>query len=352
MRPLVPEDLHRHGNRARDAAVASLVRAAIATGLGALDKTTRPAEFARRHWGDDRNVDLVLRAAVSPTSIAGTPVLAQVAAAFLDVLVPASAGADLLARGVQLNFAGAAQIRVPAITVPATDFVGEGIPIPVVTAQTSGGPTLEPHKLAVITTLTGEMMRSTNAETLVRQVLIESTGPALDKVLFGTVATGTDRPAGLLNGIAALTPAPAGEKAQALVDDLAALATAVAPVAGNGEIVLVASPDAAVALRLRLPTSVTWPVLTSASLPAKTVIVIAANAIVSAIEGAPQIDASQEAEFVRDSTPQEIVTSGGTVGSSVGSLFQTDQVALRLRWPISWALRSASGLAHMANVNW
>lgn len=355
MRALVPEDLPRHAAAQRDQAVRTLVRAAIATGLSALDKSVRPAEHAnRRGWGDDRGLDLVLRAAVLPTSLSNTPALAQVAVAFLETLVPVSAGADLLTRGIGLNFAGAAQITVPNIARPVADFVGEAQPIPVVMAPTSAGPTLTPHKLAVITTLTGEIMRNPNVETLVRAVLVESTGPAVDKVLFSANAAAADRPAGLLNGIAALTPSTGGtgqSKSEVVVDDLQALASAVAPVAGNSQIVLVASPDAAVALRLRL-LSIDWPVLVSASLPARTVICVAANAIVSAVEGAPAIDANAEAELHRESVPGEIVDIGGVFARPVGSLFQTDQVALRLRWPLSWALRASNGLAWMSGVNW
>ena len=291
-RPLVPEDLDRNGHARRERAITWLVRACITTGLSALDRSVTASEHAHRLWGTDRNVDLVLRAAVTPTSVAGTPALAQVAAAFLDTLVPVSAGADLLQRGIGLNFAGAASINCPAITIPVADFVGEGQPIPVVTAPTSAGPTLVPHKLAVMTSLTGEMMRNPNAEDLVRQALIEATGPAIDKVLFGTTAAASDRPAGLRNGIAGLTPAAAGEKAQAIVDDLQALALALAlgPVAGNGNIVLVASPDPAVALRMRLPQTAEWSVLTSSQLAARTVIMVASNSIVSAVEGSPQIE--------------------------------------------------------------
>jgi hypothetical protein len=342
---LVPED--RNGG-----SIAPLIRAVIATALGTLDKTARPVEHARQRYGDDRTLELVLRAATSPATLAGTPALAHVVAAFLDALVPVSAGADLLRRGIGLNFNGAAQLVAPAISIPVADFVAELAPIPVVQSVTSGGPTLLPHKLAVITSLTGEMIRNTNAETLVRQVLIESTGPAVDKVLFSTAAAGTDRPAGLLNGIAALAPAAAGEKAQIIVDDLQTLALAVAPVAGNGNIVLIGSPDAAVALRLRLPQTVEWPVLSSSSLAARTVIMVAANAVVSAVEGTPQIEASQEASLHRDTAPADIVSSAGVVATPVGTLYQTDSVGLRLRWPISWARRDARGIAWLTAVNW
>jgi hypothetical protein len=334
-------------------ALSSLVRAAIATGLSKLDTTVRPTEYARKTW-DDRRVELILRAAVSPASLSNTPSLAQVSVAFLESLLPVSAGADLLARGIGLNFSGAAQISVPALSPPSpgADFLAEGAPIPVAVATSSAGPTLLPHKLAVITTLTREMMTNTNAETLIRQALIESTGPAVDKVLFSANAAGTDRPAGLLNGIAALTPSGPGEKAQALVDDLQQLATAVAPVAGNGDIVLIAAPAQAVAIRLRLPASVDWPVLTSASMAAGTVIAVAASSVVSAVEGAPQIDASNQTELVRDTAPTSIDDALTAPMQYVGSIYQTDQIALRLRWPISWALRTPAGLAWMQGVNW
>jgi Phage capsid family len=306
------------------------------------------------HDAVSRNADLILRAAVSPTALSTAGPLAQVSVAFLATLVPVSAGADLLSRGIGLNFSGKASINVPGIQVPTADFVAEGAPIPVVQETTSAGPTLTPHKIAVITTLTHEMMTNPNAETLIRQALIESSGPALDKQLFSATAAGTDRPAGLLNGIAALTPAAAGgqSKGEVLVDDVQQLATAVAPVAGNGDIVLVASPDAATALRLRLPVTVQWPVLVSSSLPARTVIAVAANAIVSAVEGAPMIDASGHTELVRDTVPTAIDDAMTAPMQYVGTMYQTDQVALRLRWLISWALRTPNGIAWMNNVNW
>jgi hypothetical protein len=173
----------------------------------------------------------------------------------------------------------------------------------------------------------------------------------IDKVIFSTAAAGAG-PAGLLNGIAALNPNNGTDKGQNLIDDMQQLATSVAPVAGNGDIVLVASPDAAVALRLRTYGTILWPVLTSGSLAAKIVIAAAANSIVSAVEGAPVIEASQDTEWVPDTVPQEIVTAAGTVATSIGSSFQKDAIVLRLRWLISWGLRTPTGIAWLQNVNW
>jgi hypothetical protein len=107
-----------------------------------------------------------------------------------------------------------------------------------------------------------------------------------------------------------------------------------------------------VTLALRLANPLPYEVLTSSSLTAGSVIVVAANAVVSAIEGPPQIDARQDASVHFDDTPAEIVNVGGVMARPVRSVFQTDEVALRLRWPISWGLRSSAGLAWVSGTTW
>jgi hypothetical protein len=345
--PLVPEDLSLP--YARDAAAATFVRACIAIGLNRLDR--RPASEHAKRWREDRELETVVRAATSPAAIANASALATAAYAFLSALVPVSAGIDLLGRGLGLKFNGAASIIVPSIAVPTAGFVSELSGFPVQQATTGPGTTLTPSKLGVLASLTSEMMRSSNAEQLVKQVLIEACGPAIDAALFSNAAAGPGPP-GLLHGVTALPPAAAGEKSQVLVDDIQSLATAIAPVAGNGNIVLIASSDASVALSLRLPQSVPWPVLTSASLAPRTVIAVAANGIVSAVEGTPQIDASQETTIHEEQNAAPIVGPGGTVAYPVRSMFQTDSISLRLRWPLSWSLRAPNAIAFMSGVNW
>jgi hypothetical protein len=196
-------------------------------------------------------------------------------------------------------------------------------------------------------------MESANAEQLVRQALIEATGPAIDRVLFSSTAAAADRPAGLLNGITPLTPAAPGGKAQAIIDDLAAFASSVAPVAGNGGIVLVAAAAQSVALALRMPRAADWPVLTSASLSSGTVIAIAVPVLVAAIESLPAIDASREAEIHMNTMPTDITSgSPGVIATPIASVYQTDAVSLRLKWPLSWAQRDPRGIAWMSGVNW
>jgi hypothetical protein len=347
-RPPIP--LRPDRDAVNRAAVSMLCRAAIASGLATLDKMP-PATVAKR-WEDHRDIELLTRAAVSPTAIAGNPALTQISFAFLQLLQAASAGADLLARSIVLDFNGAAQISCPGLSVPTSGFVAEGQPIPVI-QSVSNIATMVPKKISVIASLTSEMMRSTNAETLVRTALVDSAAPPLDAVLFSANAATAAAPAGLLAGIAPLTPAGSGSpKADLLVDDLQKLIAAIAPVAGNANVAVVAAPAQYVALRLRLLEPLSWPLMLSNSLPSGTVVAVAVPAIVAALEGAPVVESSMEAEIHRETVPAEIVSAPGVVATPISSMWQLDSVALKMRWPISWGLRDVRGVAWMSGVNW
>jgi hypothetical protein len=331
--PLVPDPSVVHDNAMR-----ALSRAAVAIGINALNPSMLPGDYVRRMWPADRDLPMVLKAAISPATTASTPALAAVAQAFLAALLPQSAGAGLLNRGLGIRFDGAASISVPGIALPVADFVAEGEAIPVTEAPTSAAPRLERHKLACIAVATSEMLRSPAAEELIRAVLVEATGPALDRVLFSAGAAAPDRPAGLLFGIA---PMPAGAN---LADSLVGVTSAVAPVAGNGGIAVVTSPTSSIAINLLLPREPPFAVLVASNLAPGTTIAIALNALVSAVEGPPGIDASTDAVVHEETGPMANI-GGGVMAKPLRSLFQSDTVGLKLRWPLSWALRSPQGVA-------
>jgi hypothetical protein len=138
-------------NASRAAAVTSLTRAAIATATRHLANFGGPG----KSWPNDRDVELILRAPSSPATTVSNAALAHISTAFLAALVPVSAAAALISRSLQLSFDGAAAISVPTLTMPLADFVGQGKPIPVAQGTSSSGVVLEPHKLAVITALSG-----------------------------------------------------------------------------------------------------------------------------------------------------------------------------------------------------
>ena len=202
----------------------------------------------------------------------------------------------------------------------------------------------------MITALSREVIESGNAETLVRDALLQATG--LDAKLFDANAAVADlRPAGLLNGKVVLTPSANTDKTQAMIADLSALAAAVAPYAGNGGICFVAAAKQAVAVNIGLPENFPYPLLVSTSLSAGTVIAIATPALVTALGAQPQIDEAPHASVHMDSAPGQIA-SGGVMSSPVTAMFSTDKVTLRLRWPITWALRDANGIAFVNAASW
>jgi hypothetical protein len=337
-----------------DMQLAALTRACIATVAGKFDPNLRRSAFVRQRWGDEAPaVESVLKAASAPATtsqVGWAQELAPVVSVFLDALQPVSAGADLLSRAIGLSFDGAKTLNVPNVVVPLADFVGEGGMIPIVQGVSSIQATLAPTKFAVIVVLSRETTESSNAEALVRIALLESTGPSLDRRLFDADPAVADvRPAGLLNGITPLTPSTnPGGKSDAMLDDLEALLSAVAPVAGNSEIVVIAAPAQAVSIGLRSLQSFEHAVLTSSQLATGTVIAVAVRAVVVAGGDAPLIDTTRSASVQMDDAPTGDLMTGG----SVVATFQNDIVGLRLRWPLSWTVRDGRGIAWMQNVTW
>jgi hypothetical protein len=113
---------------------------------------TTADEVAAEAWPLAHEVAVFSRAAFSPTTMASSPDLVQNAVGdFIANIGPASAGAQLLSRGMQLKFDGYGAITAPAILPASTDvgFVAEGAPIPV-RQMLFGGFTLVPTKLKTI----------------------------------------------------------------------------------------------------------------------------------------------------------------------------------------------------------
>jgi hypothetical protein len=355
MKP-VPIPLRPDPDAVREQAVTTLTRAAIAVARGAFDRNTRPADYARKTWGsnESRAVDLVLRAASSPamtTTSGWASELAQVTIMFLASLVPQSAGADLLGRGLQVRFDGRAAVQLPTIALgQGATFVGQGKPIGVAQFPTAGGIKLEAHKLATITSLSREMAEASDAEAIFRAVLSESAALGLDAALFSNNAGTADAPPGLLYNVSPQTASTTTPLEDAMVADLAKLGGAVARAAG-GNIVFVAAPEQALAVNLYAP-GFTYPVLASSALTVKTVIAVAANAVASGFEPLPRIDASPDPEIHMDTSAGEIVTPAGTVAYPVSSQYQTDRLALRMRMSVAWGLRASNAIAWMNAVSW
>jgi hypothetical protein len=319
-------------------------------------------QLASEFWPQDEILAILIKGAVPPatttTSGWASQLATQAVSDFILNLGPVSAGSQLLKRGLSLSFDGSGSILVPTITAATSSaaFVPEGFPIPVEQLATSG-PTLSPKKLATIATFTRELFQHSvpNIEMLVRAVLSESVAASIDLVLFDSNGGDATRPAGLRNGISVTTASAATPDSEAMYEDLSTLLGIVAPVAGSSPIIFVASPKQAAAIKMRQP-NFAYELLSSSALAAGTVIAIASNCLVSAIDPSPRIESSIETTLhYEDTSPLSIV--GGTSGTPLPSfqsrsLFQTDQVGLRLILEVAWGLRAAGGLAWTQSTLW
>lgn len=349
-RPLVPEDLLRR-DLAHEAA-GSIYRAALATAL-CTHTTTKPVDYVHKTWGNDRAATAVLRAASVPASTTGTgwaAELAQTSIRWIASLVPISAGAAMLSRGLQVTFDGERTISFPTIAQGQAGFVGQGKPIAVVEFATAVGVKLEPHKLGLIAGLTREMVESSEAETIVSATLGEAAAIRLDAALFSANASTPDAPSGLLWNITPLTASTATPPSDAMVEDLAALGGSVARVAGSN-LAYVCAPEQALAVNLRSP-DFAYPVLASKALPKGTLICVASNALVSGFDPVPRIEKSIEATIHYESMPADIVTPAGQTATPVATVYQGDGIALKMTMRTAWALRAASAIAWLQNSAW
>jgi hypothetical protein len=314
---------------------------------------------AARQWGADRAVEVLTKAAVSPATITGSgwadTLAATALADFVHSIGPQSAGSAILARCPSYTFSGKAGIKVPSVASAATgtSFVSEGNPIPVRQFSISSSVTLAPRTFATILTFDREIFQHSipTIESLIRNKLAGDIGSALDGAMFDATSGDATRPAGLLVGISATAPAAAGD--WAMVNDVATLDAAVAPVAANSEILFVASPKQARRLQ-RSAQLKNIEAFASSALADKTVIAIASNCLASATDPAPRFDISSEAALVMRDDPTALATVGtpNVVGAPAQSLWQGDKIGLRVRMEVSWGLTFSTGLAYMSAVNW
>jgi HK97 family phage prohead protease/HK97 family phage major capsid protein len=340
-----------------------------------------PEETRLRIYGDDEGtkaiVEIVTRAASAPamTTVTGwAQELAQTTYAdLMPLLMPKAILTRLAPRGLTLSFGTAGRIVIPTRSRTPTlagSFVGEGMAIPVrqgaFTSQT-----LTPKKMAVISTWTREMGdHSVPAiEGLIRQAIQDDTQVAIDSVLLDANPATTIRPAGLLNGVGATT-ATAGGGIAGLVGDITALINAISTSTYGNIRNLVWLANQTDLLRASLLTATNTgifpfrdeirggtlngiPIIDSATVTAKTLILVDAADFVVVGGEAPRMEMSDQATLhMEDTTPLDLVASPSTVAAPQRSLFQTDSLALRMVLPLNWTQRRAGTVAWTQNVTW
>jgi hypothetical protein len=310
------------------------------------------AAFLRSLEGD-ATTPMLLRAATAgarldTASWAGL-LASQAVIDWLASLGPMSAASQLIAMSLGVPLAGNQSVTAPGLNPKVINggFVGEGDPI-AAAAFTISGPTLSPKKLAFFCTITRELAKRSRAQALVETAMRESASVTLDSVLFNAAGASAAAPAGLLNGAVPITPSGGG-----MLADLTDLAAAVAPIAG-GNIVFIASPTNAVRANIGTPRELPYPVLPSSALDDETVIAAAPNALAFTSDPVPEIVVSTEATMHLDDEPDQISTTGSppVLAHPTVSMFQTDQLAIRLILDVSWAKRHSSAVAVATGVDW
>jgi uncharacterized surface protein with fasciclin (FAS1) repeats len=308
---------------------------------------TQPQDILKSAWRDDDDADVILRAAQSPLTTTGTFPQIQ-ATKVLPMLAPDSASFRLLAMGANLDLTGIATIRIPYIggagrpAQPA--FIAEGAPIPVANLTTNAA-TLGPTCKIAIGAAVSMELQSASADTaasVIGQALAISAAQATDAALFSANAATAIAPAGILHGVTAI-PSAGGTRAPGVADDLALLAQAIS---NNGiaidDLIIVTTASLGTKIRVLAGPHFADAVLTSAYIPAGTVIGVIPQGLAAGYAGIAEIETSTAATVhMEGTTPLPIGTPGSppTVAAPTLSAFQSGLILIKVRGRCAWCVQ-------------
>ena len=189
-------------------------------------------------------------------------------------------------------------------------------------------------------------------EAALRAAIEEDTALTLDTRMLDAVAGSAARPAGLLNGVSALT-ATAGGGLAALVGDLGLIGAAIPN--ATDLVYLMNASDRARALALS-PGLLGLTILEASTLPAKKVVALDASDLVTGENDAARFDVSNQTVLHdEDTTPLALgsgVQGAGVLAVPTHSMFQENLSALRMIMFVTWALRRSGRIAFIGTVSW
>ena len=350
-----------------------IIRAAVVNGIAA-HMHQDPLDVMERLYGQDEGVAMIVKAAVAPatTTTAGwaAELINTAMSDFLETLRPTSVYPSLSeAGGGRLTFGpNSGAIKIPARSATPSiggSFIGEGAAIPVRRLALTSV-TLSPKKMGVITTFTREMAKYSivSLESMLRQEILYDTSITLDSVLLGAAAGSETVPAGLLNGVTAIT-ATTGGGAAAILGDIKKLRAPFDAANAGGDLMLLMNPAQAESLNLTPGADGTlgwaagiisrYRVAVSTAIPAGRVIMVRAADFASATGDVPEFELSNDATVhMEDTTPLAISTTGtpNVVAAPVRSFFQTGVSGLRMIMDVSWVMRRPGSVQFINDVSW
>lgn len=292
---------------------------------------------------------------IGTTGVAGwaSELVQTVNRGFLQALTGKSIYPELRNRGVGLSFDGVGTIKLPRRNAggAAGGFVAEGDPIRVGRITTAAAE-LVPKKMGVIVPFSRELAkRSTPAiEAIVRQGILEDTAAVLDSALLDAVAISTARPAGLLNGVAAVGVGYGGGDHVAVREDFKALLAPFIAANAADNITVIMNPAQGLSIAMMEgPANTTgWfsgisgrvSIVESTYATAGRLIALRNSDFYTAVGDMPEFDINETATVhMEDTTPLEIVSgTGPTTADPVRSFFQTATVGVRMLMDVSWVM--------------
>ena len=303
---------------------------------------------------------LLQRGAVNPTdTTAAAAVSHQIVADFVGHLGPISAAASLIRlAGLRPSMAGASSLLIPERSgLPAGDvsWIAQGASIPTRKSTLSTIQLGPLKKMAAIVPLTREVLQSPGGQAVMETLIGDDVAASLDATMFSSNAATAARPAGLLNGLTALTSATGPTATETMLADLGNLAAAVAAAGGTGRPVFVMATRQAAAAALRLGADKAVTILPTAALPTGTVVAVEPLAFATAFGPDPRIEASIETTIVMDDSAPGAFSAAGTpntVAAPIRSAWQTDSIMLRVILDTAWAMRSPGMVAVVNGVAW
>jgi hypothetical protein len=350
----------KEGNIPRPRPAAYTWRAATAT-VRAFTRGISAEQAARSLWPEDDVTPIILRGTSTQATLTDPAWAGPLA--HLSVLDAIQEAVALSAIGKLLDDGGAfrvdlgrlASLRVPGRLTSAADagqWVAEGGAIPVRQLNFLG-PVLGPHKLACIVTMTREMAEASNIEDMVRVLLAEAAGLALDAAVLSNFAGDATRSAGIFHNITPLTAAAGGSTFENVGEDLGALVADLASRAGGAGVVFIGAPAQAVAMRYYAggqfgrSSGQDIPVYAAASMAPKTIAAIEPSSLAITLRD-PTFEVSTATALHQEDTTPVINLPTGT---PVKSMFQIDALALKMTMWADWGMR-APHVAFISSTAW
>lgn len=348
-----------------------LVKAVTARGIAHFGNKSIDQALSERYNGQDA-VAIIAKAdqTIGTTTVSGwaSELVQTVNTDFVQALTPYSIYPALRSRGIGVSFDGIGTVSIPSRTAGGAGggFVAEGQPIRV-GRITTAATTMTPKKLGVIVPFSRELAkRSTPAiEALVRQAILEDTAIILDSAIIDNVAVSNARPAGLLNGVAAVGSGYGGGDYQAVVADLKALLAPFYAANAGDNITVLMNPAQGLALSMMpgpgaagefgwaAPLTARLNIIESTNVPAGRLIALRNSDFATALGDAPDFDVSEQATVhMEDTTPLEIASAAGTVADPIRSFFQTATIGVRMLMDVSWKMRRSGMVQWVDGTSW